>query len=343
MGMMVPGEWGLDNLPGARRAGRSIVSECPFCGKTDHFYLHAEKGYWICYSGKCAVRGRDLVNLVAKVEGITISEALRIVRQGGDGKARRVHEADGPASGAVNTPLPKTMKPIWDGKVWRMPRYLLRRGMTPQFAHRYGLGYCDNGLCDEAPGYCYFPENVRTCIQLGNCRYAMRVILPIECPGGRSFTARSVVAGEELRYLNPPTPKGKLLFGWRSITKYCDVTLCEGPFDALRIIDSGYPALAIMGLFLSSDQREMLEGLRPTSITIMLDPGTTNHAITIARAVYHIAPVFIARLQGGLDPGDTPHETIGEIFRSAKQFKSSLSDVASMNTGEIRRLSNEIL
>ena len=30
---------------------------CPYCGKRDHFYIHAETGQYICHAGQCGEQG----------------------------------------------------------------------------------------------------------------------------------------------------------------------------------------------------------------------------------------------------------------------------------------------
>ena len=346
-------EWAESSLGKVRRRRASIEADCPFCGKAGHLYIHAEKGYFRCYAKNCGESGRDLSKLIAETSGISLSEAKKsLFRQAVNfqtPRKERLSPSYGPAAASVrlrnggassvaenpdganqgpsgpSIPVPRSTVPVWDGDRWRMPKYLLARGVTRRIAARYNLGYCTDRLCSDAPTPCNFLAGEKTCLDFGRCRYADRIILPIECPAGQAFTARTVIPEERLRYLNPPFPKGRLLYGWKQAVKpEIEIVLVEGPFDAIRLASHGIASVAVMGLFLSPDQRDLLASVRFTAITIMLDYGVVEDAYKMARSLSGLdSLIFIASLPAGCDPGETDKETAWRALRQATEYKAS--------------------
>jgi len=346
-----PSSWVEENLDGARRRGGSYEATCPFCGKAGHLYVNGEEGYFTCF--KCGESGRDLVKLIAEVEGITAREARRrmfrdavkfkrrpesAAEVGGRLAALRGREPEG----SVDIPPPATLNLVWDGARWRMPRYLSDRGVSRRLARRLGLGWCGAGLCAEAPSACEFPEGTRDCVEQDRCRYAHRIVLPFSCPNGRSFTTRSTAPDVEPKYLNPPGPKGRLLYGWPLVEPGADVVLVEGPFDTIRLASHGLASLAVMGLSLSGAQRSLLAQLRPSSVTLMLDAGVETEAQGMAAALVGVAgEVLVARLPDGVDPGESTREQAWSAFRGAERYRASLAGRAASIGRKLRAVASE--
>jgi hypothetical protein len=348
-----PADWVRANLSGVRPRGASLEADCPACGKSGHLYVHGEKGYFTCFAKNCGFSGRNLIPLIAKVEGITESEARTRYFRGVveftqsrpksvDGIHGRLCELRNRVKGgaivekpAVDVAPPRSMISVWDGARWRMPSYLLERGISRRLARAYGIGFCGDDLCDRAPGACAFVR--KTCVELGRCRYAGRIVLPFSCPNGRSFTARATDPQEGLRYLNPPSPKGRLLYGFQSALVGGELVVVEGPFDSLKLAAHGIPSVALMGLSMTTTQRGLLAQLQLTAVTLMLDAGVESDALKIAASLVGVArEVFIARLPGTLDPGETTREQAFLSLREAEPFIGARSSLASSH---LRRLS----
>lgn len=333
--MIDPADWIEAHLDGVRRRGGSYEANCPFCGKAGHLYVHAEEGYFKCYGGGCGSSGRDLVRLIAEVEGVTFSEARKRLL-GNEEEARprrpaspsdlatRVRRLRGrePDFHQVDTAPPASMVPVWDGQKWRVPRYLTeKRGMTRRLARRFGLGFCRQALCDTAPTSCEFPADTPDCVDRGRCRYGDRIILPFSCPNGRAFTTRAALDGQEPKYLNPPGPRGRLLYGWQNVQTGGELIFVEGPFDVLRLAAHGLAAVAVMGLSLGSAQVRLVGQAHLSSVTLMLDAGVETEAQLMAADLLGTAgAVFIARLPAGIDPGSSTREQAWEAFRGAQRY-----------------------
>jgi DNA primase len=270
------------------------ILDCPWCGKSGHLYINGEPsegadgrplppGRFLCF--RCGQRGMAFARLMAELEGIPLQQARAAVSRW---KVRDIRWK------RITAPQPAPVGDAWlppefepTTKVW--PRYLARRGVSKEVAARFGLGVCRSG------------------------DFADRVILPIVCPAGRSFTARSIRTADEepLRYKSGPGAGG-LLFGWETIAEAKEAVVVEGPFDALRVIAAGLPAVAILGKQLRDAQADMLLAPPHRRYVVMLDPDAREAGVAVA-----------GRLRGGVavglsaDPGDSEPEDIRAAFSAA--------------------------
>jgi hypothetical protein len=282
-------------------SGLQFEMNCPWCGKAQHLYVAAEKrvkksgrttypGDFVCF--KCDVRGR-FVKLYAELEGVTWKEALlamlgiedplpptaerrfktpemreTLAESAPEPSARaeeppeEIAEETAPAPVEPEGPplldaLPEDFTPVFDGTRWQMPTYLTERGIERATAAKFGLGFCKLG------------------------RYAGRIVLPIACPSGRSFTTRSLDPDEKLRYL-AGNGAGRLLYGWGVSRPSDTLVICEGPFDVLSWYQAGVTVVGLMGKRLKEEQLPMLLDLRAERYVVALDAGETEDAIRIA-------------------------------------------------------------
>lgn len=119
-------------------------------------------------------------------------------------------------------------------------RYLRWRGISKETALRFGLGYA---------GIWKWPQKGK------NGRLARqwklgRLVFPHTDPKGKilNLYGRAIGANNvphKDRHDNLPGPKGA--FNAIAMTAP-EVFLCEGPFDALSLLEAGYPASAIFGI-----------------------------------------------------------------------------------------------
>jgi DNA primase len=317
-----PGKWGCvkfdlvayarDHLDAVKISSTGeINASCPWCGKPGHFYVNATTGKYICF--KCEERGRNAIGLISHIEGVSRGEAARfIMRQAVQFRRRETQDtlrdrvmalrgvdSEDDIPGEVDFGLPREFRPVYKNGKFRMPIYLKKRGFKKATAKEWGIGYCAKG------------------------RYGGRVVIPISCPNGRSFTARDTTGKQDPRYLNPKgADHGRLLLGWEHHDIRGDVTLVEGPLDAIKMWQHGIPALAVMGKVLHSEQLFML--LRKpddVAITVMFDPeekaAPYKAAAQLAVGFEH---VYIAHLPEGVDPGASTMEQAHEAQQSAARY-----------------------
>jgi hypothetical protein len=303
----------LDSVGGRPSAGANWVLNCPFCGRSRHLYCTVEEsedwdgrkkppGVWICFG--CGERGRDFAYLLCELEGITLSEARATIARWKLGTVRlRPASTSVPKRELADEAapwLPPEFESVAD--VW--PKYLTTRGITREIALEFNLGVCRKHVkCDQCKrGGC--PRNM-----------AHRIILPIECPAGRSYQARAISDDMEPRYLSGDN-SGQLLFGWHTVAESSLAVIVEGPFDTIKVRQAGLPSTALMGKEIRTTQIEMLRMQRREYI-VALDPLTKDrYAIESA---CKIADLLSGRVVVGLesDPGASTEEQIWAAVEGA--------------------------
>lgn len=305
--------------------GHEMTAVCPACDKYGGFYVNIESGSYLC--NKCEFRGRSVAGLVAQVEQLTWSEARSFIfsrsvklRRKSDVftlldqiqglRVEAIDENESPSE--IRIEPPERYVQIYDPKRrprWKFPKYLHKRGIRHSTAREWGLGYCPSG------------------------KYADRLIIPIDCPAGRSWTARAMsedVWGPKI--LNPPgADHACLLIGWHVARMTGDITLVEGPFDALMAYQNHVPAVGLGGKVLHDPQLAMLMTLpRSSAVTIMLDPEEDTAPYDVAdRLSLHFDYIYVAKLPRKLpsgekcDPGNAPLEWIHDAVEHAERWRSS--------------------
>jgi DNA primase len=302
-----------------------LSATCPFCEKYGSFYIDVDSGNYICF--KCEQRGRYLVGVVSCVENVSYNEAKRFILRNVFetrrketvpsliDKIRGLREKEEHEEEEKIIPLPKEFIPVYAKKKWRFPKYLKSRGIRRETARSWGFGYCNRG------------------------RYRNRIIIPIRCPAGESFTSRDVTGLLKPKYLNPICPfQSHLLIGWSNLGKG-DIVLVEGPLDAVKMWQHGFNCLALGGKILHSEQIKMICSFpKDTSITIMLDPEELKAPIDVAKQlIFHFDQVFVATLPEGVDPGNSTKEQAEEAFEDSEIYIGERGKELSANLFLLRK------
>jgi len=303
-------EYCFDQLERTKNAGiDQLMAECPWCEKWGSFYVNKKNGHYICH--KCEEKGRRLVGVVAQVEGITWAEAKAFILKKSVQfrrketteslleKIRALRDGEYEEEEATEAELPPEFIPVWDGTTWKYPTYLKQRGIKARTAKEWGLGYCQKG------------------------KYGGRIIIPVECPNGKSFVARDATGEQQPKILNPSgVDQGRLLLGWLHVDVDQDVTLVEGPFDAIKLWQHGISALAMMGKTLHSEQLiQIFKRSVDSSIVIMLDPEETTAPYAVAaQLICRFENVYVACLPQGIDPGASTKKQAHEAYENATKY-----------------------
>ena len=97
-----------------------------------------------------------------------------------------------------------------------------------------------------------------TKFSLGYSEKQDMVTVPVHSPDGMplGFVARSI-EGKEFKD-TPGLPKGKVLFNLHRVKTSSTVYVVESSFDAIRLDQVGFPAVATLGANVSSSQMELL-------------------------------------------------------------------------------------
>lgn len=175
------------------------------------------------------------------------------------------------------------------------PRALSRKDII-----KYKFGYCKEG------------------------KFAHRIIIPISClETDVGFIARTITGAKPKYLYSKGFFKSKALYNFAPAKRYYgQIILVEGIFDAIRVGDS---AVALLGSFLSSGQRDLLLKFLPEDalVTVMLDEDAGSKALDIAKKLEPYFRVRVAFLDRG-DPSDYNRVELFSVIRKAEDYSLSL-------------------
>lgn len=326
----------IEDIIGARltlkKAGGNAVGLCPFHHeKTPSFTVNAAKQMYHCFG--CGASGdvigflmaHDRLDFIEVVEDLAQQAGLPVPRPtGGQGDQPDIARRD--TLFAVNAKAALFYQDLLQTDAGRPGRvYLEVRGITPETAAAFGLGYAPGNWQNYRP-QAY--ANPRPLLAAGLCiqadtgrvydRFRGRVIFPIRDRRGRvaGFGGRAI-DGQEPKYLNSPETetftKGKLVYGlWEAQTAKASQTgeaiLVEGNLDVVTLHQHGFTkAVAALGTAVSAEQIERIFRLSPHIIVCMDGDKAGQQAAwrTIQTAVPLLKDgrfLSVANLPDGHDP-----------------------------------------
>jgi DNA primase len=223
-------------------AGVSIESEvdsdyiifCPFHGnhRTPAGEVDKTSGVFFCFSCHHVT---GLVELIMHMSGRTYFESVRYIKSKEDGSNL---EAE------INKKL--IVKPEYVQYDQVLIKRLNQQALDSPRAMRYYLGRQIS------------EESVRK-FSLGYSEKQDMVTIPVHSPDGVEvgFVGRSV-EGKEFKN-TPGLPKGKVLFNLHRVKISSKVYVVESSFDAIRLDQCGFPAVATLGANVSNVQIELLQ------------------------------------------------------------------------------------
>lgn len=307
------------------RPDGEATGDCPLCGKTrDHFYVHvghdidsrgrSRHGRWICFS--CGEYG-DFWRLLGELEGMSPARAKAWwIAQGRETKpATTVDKVRDRLSALVRRSQTgfkvEIGLPMGFNRIKRRrPLVLAQRGVSLATARRYGLGYANEG---EAAG---------------------RIIFPVRCPLGHSWTARAVNDDTSPKYF-AGEGAGRLLFGWDvafSGEPPRELVVCEGPMDVLSLAEAGITAVAVMSKSINEERATLLRRSGVT-LVVALDSEAQSEALRVSEALGHVPLVL---LDSG-DPGDTPPKVLIAAVQGKLEALNAACKVYRNKVKDLRR------
>ena len=213
--------------------GTDYIVFCPFHAnnRTPAGEVDKVKGTFFCFS---CHKISDLIQLVMHVSGRTYFESIRFIKN-------KESEID------LNVEIAKKLvvKPEY-------PTY------DPQVITRLSLNALSS---DRAKTYfngrSILVSTMET-FQLGYSEKQDMVTVPIHAPNGSpvGFVGRSI-EGKEFKN-TPGLPKGKVLFNLHRVKTADRVYVVESAFDALRLYQCGFSAVATLGSNVSNTQTDLL-------------------------------------------------------------------------------------
>jgi len=243
--------------------------QCPFCSPDKSASMSLNQSTGWFYCFRCGYKGREKAH---NATGVVLSSLAN---------------AHVPSTLA----LPEGFQSL--GLVTRTGRlteriflhYLKRRGLTQVEIDKFQIGFTMRGPCR---GRVIFP------IYRGN-----ELVY---------FVARSIMPKPKRRYMNPPLPKGGVIF--KTFTGKAPMAcIVEGVFDAVstgRVI----PSIALLTKRISQEQLSEIRASCSRAI-VMLDSDAVKEALEVSEQVGHFLPTEISLLGKG-DPGEMPPYMIRE-------------------------------
>ncbi len=275
--------------------GNQRVTLCPLHGDTKpSCSINLERNVFNCFG--CGAHG-SVLDFVAQIENEFIRDAaeriedicgLSDLSQASREKPNWTEKRDNRDSS--NRPLrPLTFRLTLDPS----HPYLARRGIGPELAAAFGLGYCSGGTMGG-----------RICIPIHDYRGALVAY------AGR-WASNDVPQNVPKYELPRGFEKRRVLFGLHRVAGAEHVVLVEGywsvfPLHALKI-----PAVALMGRTLSPEQETLLIESHVRMLTLLLDGGQPGREAT-DELLPRLARPFFVRVVSLLD-GEEP-DTVSEQF-----------------------------
>ena len=322
------------------RAGRDWRGCCPFHDeKTPSFYVYAD--HYHCFG--CGAHG-DAVRWLTDKQGLAFPDAVRelagaagldVPEESREAKAKAERQA------GLREPLAAAAEwfaaRLWSADGAEARAYLTRRGVTPETARAFGLGYAPDARTGLAralaeagearlveAGLAIAPEGGGPAFD----RFRARLIFPIRDARGRTVGFGGRALGDvQPKYLNSPdTPlfdKGRLLWNLDRAAAPARAAsrlfLVEGYMDGVALTQAGIAEVAApMGTALSEAQLALAWRLVPEP-TLCFDgdrAGLAAAGKAARRALPGIAPGRSLRFMT-LPPGQDPDDVVRAGGRAA--------------------------
>jgi DNA primase len=263
------------------RRNKDFVGLCPFHEEdTPSFTVHPQTQTWYCFG--CQRHG-DVFTFVELIEKTEKRGALQTLaeRAGVELKKLSPEQKERSDSRKRLLTMLKLSAQFYEYVLWSSPagepgrRLLESRMVSEETARRFQLGYAPAGR-----GFAEYlrakKKSLQDAQEAGLMRrdgtdfFAERLVIPIRDERSQplAFTARTVRADEQRKYINSPeTPayiKGRVIFGLDlardDITRKGHAVLMEGQFDVITAHHHGVTnAVASSGTALTDDQVRLLK------------------------------------------------------------------------------------
>ena len=214
--------------------GSDFIIFCPYHNntKTPAGEVSKQSGLFFCFSCQ---QTADLQELIMKMTNRSYFESIRFIKS----KEKETNIED-----LINKKLYKPKEFIQYDEILikrlnnqtlespRAMRYFEGRKITKKSIEKFSLGYSEK---------------------------QDMVTIPVQSPDGMTigFVARTI-EGKEFKN-TPGLPKSKILFNLHRIKTSSRVYVLESSFDAIRVDQVGFPAVATLGANVSSSQIELLK------------------------------------------------------------------------------------
>lgn len=313
----------------ARRYGVDLKGKMPWlsgkCPLPTHeskdskssFSVNVKDNYWKCWSDSCNKnrgnkRGGDIITLVRLMEQLSDAyDAARLLADwyhvngngNGNGSAPKAAPEKKPEPQKAEASLVNVPLKFQTGfkEVDYSHEYLLKRGIKPDTAKDFGVGfYAGKSTVIKDP---------------------YRIVIPVRNEQGElvAYVGRSLDPNEKDKYHFPAGfHKSLALFNLHRVTgdQVDAVLVVEGFFGAMKIWQAGFQnVVALMGCTMSEAQEKLLERFK--TIVLMLDPDEPGREAAKELAPRLAANHFVrsVNLPDGKQPDTLSSAEIQSILR----------------------------
>ena len=219
-----------------KRRGQRLVGPCPVHGGDNPhaFVVDLTKDLWYCFT-RCQ-GGGDVVELVRRMHRVGYRQCAHYLAT--------LAQAPTPPSSPLTAPPKKPFQPYTRSlRLDPLASLLHQKGIRPETAHRFEAGGYDG------PGF------LRGCI-------AVRLHDPEARPIG--YAGRRLDPRQARRYgkwkFPPGLSKRELFYGFHHIRTQLSqgLVVVECPWGVMRLMQIGFPAVALLGIQVSSTQLQLL-------------------------------------------------------------------------------------
>lgn len=309
----------IEYVTRGRNVGRGYIAvHCPFCGSSDpsqHLNIKLRGKGWRCWRDPTH-RGMSATYLVAALLNCPQEQAAALV-----GEDIEVTPTDDDFMADLRKMVGEEVAsraPV------RLPPGARHLNTNAASADVFWMYLCDRGYPQVGVGWVADQYDLHYAF-MGNFRY--RLIIPIKDEKGClvSFTARSIIKNEPVRYRSPPGagPAQSLLgMDWLKDKRGRLLVVCEGPFDAMRITYLGHAegiyATCLFGLNISLMQVELLARLAnhfALGLGLCLDSDTQLARMAIRERCAHLPIQELGLPPGVKDAAEFDRSTFENTLR----------------------------
>ncbi len=301
---------------------------CPFHQEdSPSFHVNPQRQSWYCFG--CERKG-DVFTFVELIEKTDKRGALQLLaeRAGVELKKLSPEQKERSDSRRRLLAMLKLAAQYYEYVLWSTPtgetgrRLLVTRDVDEATARRFQLGYAPAGR-----GFAeYLRAKKRSLADAqeaglvrrdGNDFFAERLVIPVRDERGQplAFTARTVRADEQRKYINSPeTPayvKGRVIFGLDlardEISRRGHAVLMEGQFDVITAHSAGIQnAVASSGTALTDDQMRLLKRFADELLLVFDADRAGRQAAqkAVLLAASHQMRTRVATVPGAKDPDE---------------------------------------
>ena len=213
--------------------------------------------------------------------------------------------------------------------------YLRNRGIDPEMAHRWGLGYAPGDTLYRELRHELDAEAMKTCylfrINKREDRQGRRIIIPHWTPQGKGgwHTARAIDPDRQRPYQSLPGRRPQLLSLRSAFPATPLIILVEGPFDMMACLVAGYDARCTAGNPAPERLASAIRALPAARVGILPDrddAGDQWAELMLSACRRAAVPALLLELPDPFkDPGETltasrhgPRAAIGTAIRIAR-------------------------